>query len=73
MHHDIRTVLKRTAQDGCCKGIINNQWDTVAVGECRIPLDIQHVQSGIGDGFAEYESRVFIKQRIRFFVGHIGC
>ena len=53
MHHDVRAEVEGAAEYGRGKGIVDDQRQAVAVRQGGHALDIQHVQRGIGQRFAE--------------------
>ena len=53
VHHDVRAEVEGAAEYGRGKGIVDDQRQAVAVRQGGHALDIQHVQRGIGQRFAE--------------------
>ena len=53
MCHDVGTPFKGPAVDGRGKGVVNNEWHAVAVGNACEFLQVEHGATRVGDGFAE--------------------
>ena len=70
MGHNVRAVLKGTAEEGRGKGIIHHQGHIVPVGNGCIPGNIENRQGRIRDGLTEHQTSVLVKQRFHLFVGH---
>src|SRR5690348_12332807 len=62
MDHDIRAIVDGSQQDWRGDGIVDDQWDTVAMGYASYGFDIADVSGGIGDGFAIHGASIFIDQ-----------
>ena len=55
---DIRTPFKRTAINGCGKGIVHNEGNAVRMGNIRHFTDIQHAKRGIGNSLRKESFRI---------------
>src|SRR5882762_1344513 len=62
MHDNIRAVFDRPQQDGCRDRVVDDQRNTVFVGDAGQPLDIANISSRITDAFAKYSPRLVIDQ-----------
>ena len=71
MGDDVASPLKGTAVDGCGKGVVDNQWHTVAMGYAGKLLDVEHLATGIGDGFAEHRLGIGAECLLYLFLGGI--
>ena len=58
MRHDVRTPFERTAVDGCRESIVDNQRNTVLVGNTGKLLDIEDLTAWIRDGLTEQRLRI---------------
>ena len=52
MYHNISTMLDRTNQVGCAKGVVDNQGDVVLVGYSCQGVDIGDIAIGIAEGLS---------------------
>src|SRR5947209_7441764 len=52
MHNDIGSMLKWSAQIGCGKGIVYNEWNSCLVGNIGNGSYVQHIPSRVADRFA---------------------
>ena len=53
MDHDVRSILKRTAEDRSGKGVVNNQRDTARMSDPCHLFDVQHCDGRIGNRFGK--------------------
>ena len=53
MSYDVRSPFERAAIDRSGKSIVNNQRNTIFVGDVGKLLDVKNGTSRIADGFAE--------------------
>ena len=58
MGHDVGSPFKRTAVYRCGEGVVDNEGHAVAVGDAGKLLDVEHLNAGVGNGFAEQGLRV---------------
>ena len=68
MSYDVSSPFKRTAIDRSGKSIVNNQWNTIFVGDAGKLLDIKNGTSRVADGFAEDNLGVRTECFLDFFL-----
>ena len=69
---DIRTPLEGTTVDGGGEGVVHDQRHAMGMGSLGELLDIQHRQSGIGDGLAKDGLGVGPEGGIQLFLRAVG-
>ena len=72
MGDDVSTPFKRTAVDGRCKGVVDDQRNAVCMCRVRKLFDVKHSQCRIGDCFTEDRLGVRTECRIQFFFRAVG-
>ena len=72
VRHDVCAPFERAAVDRRGKRVVDNEWHTVGVSRLRKAFDIEHIQSGIGDGFAKERLGVGTKGGFEFFGAAVG-
>ena len=70
--NDIRAVLKGTAENGRCKGVVDEERNAVRVSEVCVSLNIKNDERGVCYSLAKEKTGVLIKVGGYFLVGHIG-
>ena len=63
---------KGSAVDGGGKGVVHNEGHAVGMGQPGVLLDVQHVEGGIGQRFAEYQLGVGTERGLDFLIGGAG-
>ena len=58
VYHDVRPVLKRSTQVRRGKGVVDNEWQLMLVGNISNGLDVEHVGLGIADGLPVEQFRL---------------
>ena len=54
MHNNVCTMLQRTDEIRCTKGVIDNKGDAVLVGYCCHAFQVEHVTVGVAEGLGIY-------------------
>ena len=70
--NDVSTPFERSAVDGCCKCVVDDQGNTVCMGCFCESFDIQNCQCRVCDRFAEYCFCVGSECCFQFFIGAVG-
>ena len=68
---DIRTELKRTAENRGGEGVVDDQRDAHVVRDVGKALDVKHGQRRIGDRLTEYQLGIRLECRLDLLVGGI--
>ena len=69
--HNVSSPLKRSAIDWCGKGVVNDEWHPVFVGNLGIAFNVEYVATRVGYCFAKDALGVGPEQGFDFFVGCI--
>ena len=67
MYHNIRTILNRSYQIRCCKGIVDYKGDSMLVSDCCNLLNINHIGIGIAQRLNKYRFRIFFDALLYLF------
>ena len=62
MSYDICAPLKRTAVNGCCECVIDDERHTVCVSCLCKSFDIKHVECRVCDSLTENETGALVKE-----------
>ena len=72
MSDDVCTPLNGTAVNGSCKGVVDDQGNTVSVCDLGELFDIQNTECGICNGLAENALGIGTEGGFQFFFCAIG-
>ena len=71
MGNDVRPPFKRIAVNGRGKGIVHNQRHLMGVGRLCKFFNVKHHQRGVGNGFRQHTSCIFLKSLAEGFIVRI--
>ena len=70
---DVSTPLDGTAVDGGSEGVVHHQGHAVLMGNLGKLLNVQHIQSRVGDGLTEQQLGVGTESGVQLFLGGVGA
>ena len=70
--HDVGSPLEGPAVDGGGEGVVDDEGYAVGVSHAGEAFNVEHVATGVGDGFAEEAFRVGTECFFYLFIGSVG-
>lgn len=69
---DIDAELEGTAVDGGREGVVDDEGNAVLVGDFGEEFEVEDIERGVGDRFAEHRASIRLERGVEFVFGRVG-